>query len=65
MNMSTLNTPLITHDFAQTLEQVTKDVVSSVFQQQNNAIVGDSFIVPYCSPENERVCFTTANFFRL
>lgn len=55
-NLSTVITPIITHDFIQTLEQVTKEITKSVFEQQNGAIVGNLFLVPHCSV-SEKVIF--------
>lgn len=54
-NESTEIEPLMQADFLHILDQITKEVVNSVVRQQRNAIPGDTFIVPNCTLDDEKV----------
>ncbi|EJW82296.1 hypothetical protein WUBG_06792 [Wuchereria bancrofti] len=54
-NESTESASLMPTDFLHVLDHVTKEVVTSVMQQQRTALPGDAFIVPNCILDDDKV----------
>lgn len=42
-------------DFLHALDHITKEVMTSVMRQQRTALLGDTFIIPNCSLDDEKV----------
>ncbi|EFO27623.2 KTI12 protein [Loa loa] len=62
-NESTETASLMPADFLHTLDQITKEVVTSIMQQQRTALPGDTFIVPNCTLDDDKVRFTRQRSF--
>ncbi|VDM12838.1 unnamed protein product [Wuchereria bancrofti] len=62
-NESTESASLMPTDFLHVLDHVTKEVVTSVMQQQRTALPGDAFIVPNCILDDDKVLFTRQRSF--
>uniref|UniRef100_F1L3H9 Protein KTI12 homolog n=2 Tax=Ascaris TaxID=6251 RepID=F1L3H9_ASCSU len=57
-NLSTQSAPLAPSNFLHDLDRTTQEIVSNVFQKQKITSPGDSFTVPYCGKDDNRVIFT-------
>lgn len=55
-NLSTQSAPLAPSNFLHDLDRTTQEIVSNVFQKQKITSPGDSFTVPYCGKDDNRVC---------
>ncbi|KAK6110851.1 Chromatin associated protein KTI12 family protein [Brugia pahangi] len=62
-NESTENASLMPADFLHVLDHVTKEVVTSVMQQQRTALPGDTFIIPNCILDDDKILFTRQRSF--
>uniref|UniRef100_A0A8R1XV78 Protein KTI12 homolog n=1 Tax=Onchocerca volvulus TaxID=6282 RepID=A0A8R1XV78_ONCVO len=62
-NESTEIASLMPADFLHALDHVTKEIVTSVMQQQRTALPGDTFIIPNYTLDNEKVLFTRQRSF--
>ncbi|OZC10315.1 chromatin associated protein KTI12 [Onchocerca flexuosa] len=62
-NESTEIASLMPADFLHALDHVTKEIVTSVIQQQRTALPGDTFIIPNYTLDKEKVLFTRQRSF--
>lgn len=57
-NLSTQTAPYMPADFLHVVDRATQEVINSVIQQQRTALPGDTFVVPNCTLNDDKVLFT-------